>query len=141
MKYSSPCINAGDPNSQYNDPNGTRNDIGAYPFSGLQRPPLEPKVSAALPEAYLLDQNFPNPFNPTTEIRFSLPKSALVKLEVFNVLGQQVAILVDNYMGAGLHSVVWDGKNSSGSSVASGIYLYRLTAGDFTEVKKMSLLK
>ncbi|UCC44874.1 MAG: T9SS type A sorting domain-containing protein, partial [Candidatus Zixiibacteriota bacterium] len=80
--------------------------------------------------------NHPNPFNPVTEIRFYLPEAAHVKLEIFNVLGRRVATLADWVVEAGDHTVGWNGSNS-----ASGVYLYRLTAGDYSESKKMLLLK
>ncbi len=85
--------------------------------------------------------NYPNPFNPSTDISFSLPKSGQVKLVVYNILGAEVATLVDEVRSAGVHRVTWNGVNSSGQQVASGIYLYRLTAGDFAATKKMLLLK
>ncbi|MEE9442974.1 MAG: T9SS type A sorting domain-containing protein [candidate division Zixibacteria bacterium] len=88
------------------------------------------------PVTYRLSQNYPNPFNPTTEISFSLPDAAVVKLEVFNIIGQRVTVLVDEHLEAGLHHIQWDGSN-----IASGTYLYRLKAGEFTETKKMLLLK
>jgi subtilisin family serine protease len=90
----------------------------------------------ALPKTFALEQNYPNPFNPITEIRFSLPQAAHVELEVFNALGQQVAVLVDTYLEAGYHSATWDGSTAS-----SGVYFYRITAGSFTDSKKMILLK
>jgi hypothetical protein len=89
-----------------------------------------------LPTEYSLHQNYPNPFNPITEISFALPNAANVKLEIFNIMGQRVATLVDQHLEAGNHSVTWDG-----SRVASGIYFYRFDAGDFVESKKMVLLK
>jgi len=89
-----------------------------------------------LPTEFALDQNYPNPFNPTTEINFSLPSASDVKLEVYNIMGQRVVTLVDGFFGAGQHSAVWDA-----SSIASGIYFYRLTANEFVETKKMMLLK
>jgi len=89
-----------------------------------------------VPDEYGLSQNYPNPFNPTSEIKFSLPEAIFVRLEVYNIMGQLVTTLVDRQMEAGAHSVTWDGREA-----ASGIYLYRLRAGDFTETKKMVLLK
>jgi len=89
-----------------------------------------------LPTEYSLFQNYPNPFNPTTEISFALPTATDVKLEVFNIMGQRVATLIDQRLQAGNHNVVWNG-----SQVASGIYFYRLDAGDFVESRKMVLLK
>jgi len=88
------------------------------------------------PTDYSLSQNYPNPFNLITEISFSLPAASHVKLEIFNVMGQKVATVADRHLEAGNRSVTWDG-----SQVASGVYLYRLTAGDSVESKKMVLLK
>jgi hypothetical protein len=97
--------------------------------------------SSTLPEEFTLSQNYPNPFNPTTTIDFSIPKSSHVRLEVFNVLGQSVRVLADEYLAAGFKRVQWDGTDSCGRPVASGIYLYRLTADQFGETRKMMLLK
>jgi len=91
---------------------------------------------AERPTVFALHQNHPNPFNPTTEISFSLPNAADVKLEIFNIMGQQVTTLVNRYLEAGNHSVTWDG-----SGAASGVYLYRLQVGDMVDTKKMLLLK
>lgn len=89
-----------------------------------------------LPVQFALRQNYPNPFNPTTEIKFALPEQSDVTIDIFNLLGQKVTTLVDGLLPAGYHQVVWDG-----SAVASGIYYYKITAGGFTDVKKMTLLK
>jgi PKD repeat protein len=92
--------------------------------------------TAVLPEGYRLDQNFPNPFNPSTEIAFAIPEPMHVKLSVYNVVGQHVMTLVDGELPAGDHQVSFDG-----SSVGSGIYLYRLEAGDVVSTKKMIMIK
>ncbi|MEW5925587.1 MAG: T9SS type A sorting domain-containing protein, partial [Candidatus Zixiibacteriota bacterium] len=89
-----------------------------------------------IPEAFSLGQNRPNPFNPITEINFSLPVSCQVSLDVYNIAGQKVASVADGQFEAGHHSVIWDA-----SSQASGIYFYRLKAGEFVETRKMMLLK
>ncbi|MBP7697472.1 MAG: S8 family serine peptidase [candidate division Zixibacteria bacterium] len=89
-----------------------------------------------VPAGFELAQNYPNPFNPTTTISFTLPTPGDVTLEVFNVLGQRVAVLASGPYGAGTHHVEW---NASG--VSSGVYLYRLSAGEFTETRKMLLVK
>ncbi|MFH2049848.1 MAG: T9SS type A sorting domain-containing protein [bacterium] len=94
-----------------------------------------------LPEGYSLEQNYPNPFNPTTNISFSIPSSQHVTLEVINVLGQRVKALVDEELSAGSHTYEWDAKNENGEKVTSGMYFYRLTAGDKVISKKMTLLK
>ncbi len=95
----------------------------------------------ALPTAYALSQNSPNPFNPTTKIQYALPQAGDVKISVFNILGQNVRDLVDGYMEAGNHEVVWDSKDRGGSAVASGVYFYKISATNFAETKKMVLLK
>jgi FlgD Ig-like domain len=96
---------------------------------------------SALPTKFALKQNAPNPFNPTTMVSYDLPKPANVRLEIFNVLGQRVKTLVDGYQEAGSKSVMWDGTDRSGSSVASGIYFYRIQAGENTATMKMMMLK
>jgi hypothetical protein len=98
--------------------------------------------SSTLPSAYSLSQNYPNPFNPETEIRFALPQGAYVRLEVFNLLGQKVATLADGPQEVGGEfSVRWNGTSDAGLSLASGIYFYRLQAGEFSDTKKMIYLK
>ncbi len=89
-----------------------------------------------LPESFELLQNYPNPFNPTTNISFSLPNAENVNLSVYNVLGQKVLTLVDGQMDAGVHVVAFDG-----SSMASGMYFYRIDTKSFSETKKMVMLK
>jgi len=80
--------------------------------------------------------NYPNPFNPATEIAFTLPTAAEVRLEVYNLMGQKVTTLIDKQMNAGEHTCVWDG-----SDVASGVYFYRLETPDFVDTRKMVLMK
>jgi len=94
-----------------------------------------------VPEVFDLSQNYPNPFNPVTHIQFSLANKVKVKLEVFNVLGQRVKTLVDSDMAPGKHEVTWDGRNDAGARVGSGIYFYRLKAGDYVNSRKMILIK
>ena len=94
------------------------------------------------PEAFSLADNFPNPFNPTTTIKYALPQAADVELTVYNVVGQPVRTLVAEYQSAGRYAVEWDATNDSGHSLSSGMYFYRLEAGgEFLKVKKMLLLK
>jgi len=95
----------------------------------------------ATPDSYSLSQNYPNPFNPSTTIRFSLPSAGEAKIEVYNVLGRLVSVPFDGYASAGTNEVMWNGKNNSGAPVASGIYFYRLISGNYTETRKMTLLK
>jgi len=94
-----------------------------------------------LPSGFSLSQNYPNPFNPTTTIHFALPVQSQVRLKVFNLLGREVVTLVDERLPAGYHQVAWKGENSSGASVSSGIYFYRLEASDFTQTRGMLLLR
>lgn len=94
------------------------------------------------PAIFSLQQNAPNPFNPATTIRFELPNPTQVTLVVYNLLGQEVIRLLDNTaFQAGYHEVQWNGRNITGRSTASGIYVYRIEAGDFVQAKKMLLLK
>jgi hypothetical protein len=95
----------------------------------------------AVPLTYALYQNYPNPFNPNTEIRFDLPDAVRVELKVFNILGQEVAKLVDEVRPAGAYRVMWDSKTTAGTTVASGVYIYQLKAGKFTDAKKMMLIR
>jgi len=90
---------------------------------------------------FSLDQNYPNPFNPTTKIEFILSKSGQVRIDIFNILGEKVKTLMDQHLKAGRQLVEWDGKDESGEEVASGVYFYRLQTQDFTETKKMVLMK
>ena len=85
--------------------------------------------------------SFPNPFNPTTTINYSLEENSRVSLNIYNIKGQRVKTLVNDQLSAGEHSVVWDGTDSNGNQISSGIYFYRLEAGDFQKVRKMILLK
>ena len=99
------------------------------------------EAGSGVPATYSLSQNYPNPFNPTTQIRYSLAKAGQVRIDVYNLQGQRVRTLVNAQVSAGVHQVVWDGKDESGRSVASGLYIYRLRAGDVVMQKKMLLLK
>jgi len=92
--------------------------------------------TAGVPNRYELSQNYPNPFNPTTNIRFSMPQSGIVKLVVYNLLGQVVANLVNGYREAGTYNVNWDA-----SRLTSGVYIYRIESNSFNLTKKMTLLK
>ncbi|HEX9750581.1 MAG TPA: FlgD immunoglobulin-like domain containing protein [candidate division Zixibacteria bacterium] len=99
-----------------------------------------------VPSSYSLVQNYPNPFNAGTVIRFNVPRSDAgdltnVKLVVYNVLGQAVRTLVDEQYTPGSHQATWDGTNDHGTTVSSGVYFYRMQAGNFTDTKKMTLLK
>ena len=92
--------------------------------------------NAALPTDFNLSQNYPNPFNPATTIKYSLPNDSYVRISIFNILGQEVATLVNTTKSAGFHSVTFNANN-----LASGIYIYRMQAGDFVQTKKLMLMK
>lgn len=94
-----------------------------------------------VPATIELSQNFPNPFNPVTTIDFSTTVGTKVKLEIYNLLGQTIRTLVDKYVNPGISTTIWDGHNDGGHEVASGVYLYRLTAGSAEQVKKMVLVR
>lgn len=95
----------------------------------------------ARPTEFELSQNYPNPFNPGTQIEYTLQKRAQVNLEIYNLLGQKVKTLVDDYQSVGAHQILWDGKNEQDKSVASGIYFYKLEVNGVSQTKRMVLLK
>ncbi len=99
------------------------------------------KDEPSIPDEFILSQNYPNPFNPTTNITFGLPKESNVTIDVYNLMGQKVATLVNERINAGYHTVNWNGRDASGNRVTSGVYIYKITAGDFAKSKKMLLVK
>ncbi|MDP4117473.1 MAG: T9SS type A sorting domain-containing protein, partial [Bacteroidota bacterium] len=94
------------------------------------------EADLGLPKTYELSNNYPNPFNPSTKIKFSLPESKIVNLSVYNVLGEKVATLINGQMEAGMHEV-----NFNAANLTSGVYIYKIEAGKFTQTKKMMLIK
>ena len=101
----------------------------------------KPAAGGQVPTSYALYQNYPNPFNADTHIRFTLAEAGNTTLKIYNTTGQVIATLVDGHMDARTHEVRWDGRNANGEMVASGIYFYRLSSGNFAETKKMSFLR
>jgi FtsP/CotA-like multicopper oxidase with cupredoxin domain len=97
--------------------------------------------ASSLPGQFALHQNYPNPFNATTNIRYQVPADDHVRLKIFNTLGQEVRTLVDSRQVSGEYQIRWDGRNDHGSDVSTGIYFYSLRAGEFTDTRKMVLLK
>jgi hypothetical protein len=145
LQESSPCIDVGiqDTILVYNEGQDTlyippmeyyRNarDMGAYEFGD----PAQIENDIKTPLTYSLNHNYPNPFNPTTNIKFTLPKSEFVTLKVYNILGSEITTLVNVKLQQGNHTYKFDGKN-----LTSGVYYYRITAGEFQDVKKMILLR
>ncbi|MCG8605339.1 T9SS type A sorting domain-containing protein, partial [bacterium] len=95
-----------------------------------------------IPTDFELSQNFPNPFNPVTSIHYGLPREERVTLKIFNILGEEVATLVnDEPQAAGFHVAIWDGRDQQGGQVASGGYVYQLVAGAARKTRKMALVK
>ncbi|MDP8238689.1 MAG: T9SS type A sorting domain-containing protein [Candidatus Hatepunaea meridiana] len=99
------------------------------------------KSPPMIPEDYFLAQNYPNPFNATTKIRYGLPEDGLVRIAIYDLMGRRVRTLLNESMRAGYHTMIWDGKTSTGTQVSSGLYFYRIQAGRFTKVKKMTMMK
>jgi hypothetical protein len=89
-----------------------------------------------MPQVFSLSQNYPNPFNATTVIRYALPQPAHVKIEIFDILGRRVETIIDQRQPAGYHHIIWNGDRRS-----VGIYLYKIQAGDYSQTRKMILLK
>ncbi|OGC80212.1 MAG: hypothetical protein A2W07_08305 [candidate division Zixibacteria bacterium RBG_16_43_9] len=94
-----------------------------------------------IPSAYSLNQNYPNPFNASTQISYDLPKSGEVSLRIYNIKGELVRELMNEYTPAGHHRITWDGKNKDGLTTASGIYFYQIVSEGFAETRKMILMK
>jgi outer membrane protein assembly factor BamB len=98
-------------------------------------------VAAYLPQQYFLSQNYPNPFNSGTTIKYELPKAGYMKLSIFNLMGQEVKVLVDEYKESGIYEVYWNGKINEGDEAGSGVYIYKLEVGKFVKTKKMLIIK
>jgi len=94
-----------------------------------------------VPERYYLAQNYPNPFNASTAIAFGLKVGGQTTVTVYNLLGQSVAVLLDEYQSAGRHLALWDGKDRHGQTVPTGVYFYRIRSAEFAETRKMVLMK
>jgi len=94
-----------------------------------------------LPVSYTLKQNFPNPFNPSTNIEYSIPVKGVVKLQIFDILGRLVTTLVNGVQDAGVYRTTWNGKTGNGIGLSSGVYFYRLESGSFSKTERMLLLK
>jgi len=134
LRAGSPCIGTGSPLNPL-DPDGPRIDIGAIPYAH----PMS--VAGTRPMEFSLSQNVPNPFNPVTTIRFTLPEAGHVTLVVYDINGRLVRALVGQAFLPGRHEVTWDGRDSNGRPVASGVYVYRLTAAQGVVTKRMVLAR
>ena len=115
-----------------NGPRSITVDIGWY---------LGMNDEAVIPDVFALHQTYPNPFNPVTTIRYDIPEQALVRIDIYNILGQKVAVLAEGLHEPGFHAVRWNGTNMYGNALSSGMYFYHIKAGDFRNVKKLLLVK
>lgn len=138
----SPCIGAGDPDPQDNDPDGSRNDMGVFggPLSthiatGIVNAPLYFPVKVAL------FQNIPNPFHVETNIHFKLSRDEWINLTIYNMVGQKVRVLVNDRWKAGHYSVSWDARDEDGNQVGNGIYFYQISTTDTRSTGKAIFLK
>jgi hypothetical protein len=103
---------------------------------------VEKTLAEMKPESFELSQNFPNPFNSSTSISFKLPQESHIKIEIYNTVGQRIKNLVTGLYQTGVHTIIWDGADNSGQSVASGVYFYRMIAGSkVIQSKKMIIAK
>ncbi len=122
-----------------------RVQLASFEARGSRNTPLEMKkvrgAGETEPTVFALLQNYPNPFNPTTTIEYQVPAQAMTDIEIYNMLGERVATLVHEVQPAGFYTVQWKGTNDGGAKVATGVYFYRMRAGEFNMVKKMLLVK
>ncbi|MFQ5607215.1 MAG: FlgD immunoglobulin-like domain containing protein, partial [Candidatus Zixiibacteriota bacterium] len=118
-------------------------ELGAYALftTDIQTDVDDGGTGSIVPKHFELHQNFPNPFNPTTTISYSLPQRAEVTVTIYNILGEKVRVFTEGRKSAGRHSVTWNSRNESGKPVASGVYFYKVQAGEFSASRKMVLLK
>jgi len=127
---------------------------GPFPYTCLNHPTLmidtifvtiatdiNDDLPQELPNRYSISQNYPNPFNLSTTIRYTIPTRSQVTISIYNVMGQKVNTIVDETKSAGSHTAYWDGTDKAGKVVSTGVYFYRILAGDFVESKRMMLLK
>jgi len=119
----------------------TDEDVVLYLDGFTERSATVAVTFNTLPEKFVLHQNYPNPFNPTTHIQFDLPKAVDVKLVIYDIMGRKITTLVNTHMEAGYKNIVWNGTNDYGNKISSGIYIYRIIAGNNIETMKMSYIK
>lgn len=129
-------VKAMDSEEKFSNPSNIATTLGVWSDEGEDSKPFAQSDNVLLPRKTELYQNYPNPFNPTTSIRFGLPEESKVVITVYSITGEYVATLLNSKMTEGYHQVIFDA-----SELASGIYLYRIQAGDFTQVRKMMLIK
>ncbi len=120
--------------------------LSVYPFKVIAGTPeyvssTTQEILSQLPETFALHQNYPNPFNPTTTIGFEVPIPSQVSLKIYNLMGQEIRTLTNQWLPTGSHRLIWNGKNRQGIPVSAGVYIYRLQAKGFQKTRKMVLLK
>lgn len=114
---------------------------GSGVFASFGMPTATEPLPLPVPDNFSLEQNFPNPFNPDTEIRFRLPARRHVKLAIYNLLGEEIRTLINDEYPAGDHQIAWDGKDNFNRQAPTGLYVFRLQAGAYIESRKMSLVR
>ncbi len=102
---------------------------------------MSDEILENIPSTFSLSQNYPNPFNPVTKLDYNLPLRSMVNISIYNVLGQEIKILVNGVKEYGYHSITWNGQDNLGKEMASGVYFARITSQGFTKTRKMLLVK
>jgi hypothetical protein len=129
----------GEPHSDDYEGNARIDEITLFSFDSI--PLAIDDEPDDLPTEFSISQNHPNPFNPTTIIEYTLPARSNVQIEIFNLLGQKIKVLVNAEQPAGNYEIAWDGKDNDGQTLSSGIYLYKITTNKYTNSKKMVFIK
>ena len=109
--------------------------------SGTSQLNIGGKSNSGLPVGFAIYPNFPNPFNPITQIRYDIPKDNLVNITIYDIQGHNIRTIINKKQDLGSHSCYWDSKNDLGGRVAAGVYIYSIQSGEFKATKKMVLLK
>lgn len=114
---------------------------GIVTYHGIREVTVEYNMELTLPNKYELGINYPNPFNPSTTINYSLPEESLVTITIFDISGRQISTLINAELSAGYHSISWNSTDDNGNALGAGIYFYSINAGDFRQTRKMLLIK
>jgi len=117
------------------------NEVSATAIPSVITGTIESAEQLSIPKEYHLSQNFPNPFNPITQIRYELPEAGFVTIKIYDIMGREVRSLVNREMNPGYYTTIWDTRNNNGNPVASGIYIYQMKARNHLQTRKMILMK
>ena len=128
-------------NTQSRNYNDLATSVSDTSLAGMVAVDVNELNKAPIITEYALNQNYPNPFNPETIIRYDLPQTSYVNLSIYNIKGQLVKILDEGMREMGQYNIIWNGKDYNNKEVSSGIYIYKIQAGDFTKTNRMILLK